>query len=533
MNKGRVTKGLACVAVTMVMLCGMLLPSCIKNDLPFPKIQQNILAIEAVGQSAPALIDSASLQVTLYLKEQTDPRKVSFTEFDITPGAECDPFLLRGTYDLTRPIIVTLSRYQSYEWVVKAEHEIEREFVIEGQIGTSVIDAAAKRVIVKVPDIMNLSRLNLVSMKLGPAMITTYSPELKPGEYDFSHPVDIDVTYWDTTETWTIYVEASKLLVSTTSADAWSQVIWVKGEAPATSVNGVEYREASSDTWLRAPDRWVTHSGGSFTAALRHLKPLTQYVVRAVSDDNIGNEITVTTDATVDIVDGSFDQWWLDGKVWCPWSENGEPYWDTGNTGAATLGQSNVTPSDYTPAGVGGQSAKLDTKFVGIGSVGKLAAGSIYTGSFKKVDGTNGILDFGRPFTLRPTKLRGYYQYTTAEINYADADHKHLLGLPDTCQIYIALADWTAPFEIRTNPKNRNLFNPSAPEIIAYGTIQGGDSFEGYREFEIDLEYRSTSRVPRYLLITCAASKFGDFFTGGAGACLYVDQLSFGWDLDD
>ena len=121
-------------------------------------------------------------------------------------------------------------------------------------------------------------------------------------------------------------------------------------------------------------------------------------------------------------------------------------------------------------------------------------------------------------------------KYNTAPINYASADYKYLLDRPDSCHIYIAVTDWNEPFEIRTNPKNRQLFNPNSPEVIAYGELIRGSDTDGWQEFEIKLNYRSTSRVPRYIQITCAASKYGDYFTGGAGACLYVDQFSLLYD---
>ncbi len=249
-----------------------------------------------------------------------------------------------------------------------------------------------------------------------------------------------------------------------------------------------------------------------------------------MAGSDLGNEVTVTTEATADIPDGDFDQWWLkNNKIWCPWNENGEQYWDTGNTGAATLGQSNVKPTDHTPSG-SGQAAELNTVFVGIGPIGKLAAGSIYTGSFQKVDGTNGILDFGRPWKLRPTKLKGYYQYKTADINYVSSEWESLKGRPDSCHIYVALTDWTAPFEIRTNPKNRQLFDKDADYIIGYGELIFGGTMEDYQPFEIEIKYKTTSKVPSYMQITAAASKYGDYFTGGSGAVLYVDQFSFDYD---
>ena len=40
---------------------------CIHNDLPYPRIPQNITAITAVGESKSAYIDSIAFEVNLYL----------------------------------------------------------------------------------------------------------------------------------------------------------------------------------------------------------------------------------------------------------------------------------------------------------------------------------------------------------------------------------------------------------------------------------------------------------------------------------
>ncbi|MDE5773005.1 MAG: PCMD domain-containing protein [Muribaculaceae bacterium] len=518
------------VFFTLAIFVGLMtLPSCIKNDLPYPRIPQYILTLAAEGESQPAAIDSLTYKAVIYLSEQTDIQNVRFTEFTYTEGATVDPDLLDGTYDLTSPVVVNVSKYQDYPWIVSAEQTIERYLTIEGQIGETVIDEIGHRVLVRVPETADLRQLQLVSVKLGPADITTMVPDLKPGTIDLAQPLKVAVTCWDRVVDWTIYVEKTELIVETSHVDAWSQVIWAYGNGPADVANTFQYRQADSETWIDVPASDVTQNEGAFSVRIDHLTPLTTYVVRAVSGENIANEIEVTTQATEDLVDGSFDEWWQNGRIWCPWAEGGVQFWDTGNTGAATLGQSNVVPSDDTPTGTG-QSAKLETRFVGIAGIGKLAAGSIYTGKFQRVDGTNGILDFGRPWEVRPTKLRGYYKYITAPINYASAEFKDLMNRPDSCHIYVAMTDWTAPFEIRTNPKNRQLFNPNSPEVIAYGELIRGSDTDGWQEFEIELKYHSTSKVPSYIQITCAASKYGDYFTGGAGACLYVDQLSLSYD---
>ncbi|MDE6560807.1 MAG: PCMD domain-containing protein [Muribaculaceae bacterium] len=516
-----------CFAAAAALAAG----GCIHNDLPYPKIPQNILAIVAKGELSPAKIDSTDYTVKLVLDEEVDIQAVQFTQFTYSPGAKCNKNLLEGSWDLSVPMTVELTLYQSYQWMISAEQDIERYFTVAGQIGETVIDAVGRRIIVNVPEKADLSKLEVTSIKLGPRNITSLVPECKEGTViNLSSPMKIDVNAWGRTEDWTIYAQRTEQVVTTSSVDPWSMVVWAYGEGPADATNYFEYCEDGSSTWTRVPDADTTGKDGAFSCCIKHLKPLTKYTVRACSGDNKGNEITVTTQATEVLPDGDFEQWWKNGRIWCPWAEGGTQFWDTGNTGAATLGESNVQPSDYVPAGLTGQSAELKTEFKGIAGIGKLAAGSIYTGSYKKTDGTNGILDFGRPWTVRPTKLRGYYQYTSGEINYSNKEMEYLKGRPDTCSIYIAMTDWTAPYEIRTNPNNRQLFDKNASYVIGYGQLERGTSMDSYEEFEIKLEYRSTSIIPTYIMITCASSKYGDYFTGSSSSVLYVDQLSLDYD---
>lgn len=518
--------------IAMALLCAVLLsmcPSCIKNDLPYPRIPQYITSISAVGESAAASIDTVSLVATVYLDETTDIRAVRFSEVAYTEGATADPDLLEGEYDLSVPLVVTLTRYQTYQWMVKAEQHIERYLTIDGQIGETVIDEVGHRIIVTVPDTYDLTELRLTSIRLGPPSITTLTPDLRPGLIDLSHPLRVTVRCFGRDEDWTIYCEKSEAVVTTTSVDAWSCVAWAYGVCPTDVTGGFEYREGGTEEWLKVSQSAVTQTQGAFSARIAHLKPLTTYEVRAVTSEGTGNVITVTTQATEILPDGSFDQWWLDGKVWCPWAEGATPFWGTGNKGAATLGQSNSTPTDDTVDGKG-KAAKLETRFVGIGMFGKLAAGNIFAGEYVRTDGTNGVLAFGRPFTQRPTKLKGYMKYTTAPISSTTTGFEDLKGRPDTCTVWIALVDLPEPLEIRTDPKNRQLFDENASYVIAYGRLQSGSDVPEYTPFEIELEYRSTSRVPTYILCTGSASKYGDFFTGGNGAVLYLDDLKLEYD---
>lgn len=501
---------------------------CIKNDIPYPHIQANITYISAIGESRAASIDSTDLVATLYFPEEANIFEVQIDSLRLTQDASIAIGDLSKPIDLSQNYAVTLRLYQDYEWTITASQNIERYFTIEGQIGTSVIDAEAKTVTATVSHRMNLESLAVTSIKLGPKGSTS-TPDLEGQKADFTSPVNVDVNIYGHIEKWTIIIETSHSSVATLAADAWTNVGWVYGEALADHKNTIQYRVKGDTEWLTVPDSWLTADGGDFHARLTGLQPLTTYECRAVSDAEYGEVLEMTTGSIVQVPNSNFDNWWLDGKVWNPWAEDGTQYWDTGNKGATTLGPSNTTPTDDTVTGEG-RAARLETRFVGISMLGKLAAGNIFVGKYVRTEGTNGVLNFGRPFTERPTKLKGYMKYTTAPISSVSSGFQDLKGRPDTCVIWCALIDSDEPFEIRTNPSNRHLFDPDGPEVVAYAKLETGTDVPAYVPFEIELEYKATNRKPKYILICGSASKYGDYFTGGNGAVLYLDDFELEYD---
>lgn len=519
----RILYSLMAVAITATLLQG-----CIKNDIPYPRIQPNIVSIEVAHQSQAASIDTINRVATVYLDELADIYNVDVVGCTLSPNASFVGDSIAGTLDLSQPRYYILEIYQEYVWTLKAVQTITRYFTVANQIGASVIDVPGRRIVVTLPTTADLSRVKVLTAKLG-SEGSVITPAIE-GEYiDLTHPYQITVSDYGREADWTIYCQVTEATVTTVRADAWTNVAWVYGEAQEGRDNYIEYRAASDTEWTRVPDAWLTVDGGSFHARIIHLQSLTDYVARAVSGDEYGAEVEFRTGAIIQPPNASFDNWWLDGKVWNPWAEGGERYWDTGNKGATTLGASNTQPSDDTPSGTG-RSAKLETKFVGIGMIGKLAAGNIFAGEYVRTDGTNGVLSFGRPFTERPTKLRGYYRYHSAPISSTTAGFNDLKDRPDTCIVWVALIDSPEPFEIRTNPSNRHLFDPEASDVIAYGNFQTGTDQEQWAQFEFDIEYKATNRIPRYILIVGSASKYGDYFTGGNGSVLYLDDLQLLYD---
>lgn len=161
---------------------------------------------------------------------------------------------------------------------------------------------------------------------------------------DFSHPVVINVDAHGHIQKWTIYVTQTASTVTTVRADGWTNVAWVYGEAEANKANTIQYRIKGDTEWIEVPDDWLSHDGGDFYARITGLAPGTTYEARAVSDDEFGEVLDFTTGSALQIPNSDFDNWWLDGKVWCPWAEGGLQYWDTGNKGAYHTG-----PQQYYP----------------------------------------------------------------------------------------------------------------------------------------------------------------------------------------
>jgi hypothetical protein len=67
------------------------------------------------------------------------------------------------------------------------------------------------------------------------------------------------------------------------------------------------------------------------------------------------------------------------------------------------------------------------------------------------------------------------------------------------------------------------------PRVIAYGSLadeQNVDSKGRWTRVSIPLVYRDVVSKPTHLLVVFSASKYGDYFHGGEGSTLYVDDFS-------
>lgn len=331
----------------------------------------------------------------------------------------------------------------------------------------------------------------------------------------------------------------SNLDAEAVSASPWAVFADVTGRWFAPQQPGglsFQYRKASESQWTDFSGEIVPGpSTRTFTARLKNLDPETVYVFRAVSaEDKETTELEFTTESAGTVPNLSFDAWYQDGDVWYPDESADNFWWDSANGGTKTLSIYPTTPAEEEyiyVKGEGKNAARLESKSATL--VG-LAAGNIYTGRFIKavisLSNPGAELDWGVPFTSRPLALTGFYYYLPKTIDQAKGAYASMKGQQDIGQIQIMLTDWDAPFRVST--ASGQFVKPQTdPGIIAYGTIDL-NATDSYQPFTIKIDYRDLTRKPKYIVIVAAASKYGDYFTGGVGSTLYLDEFSLIYDPD-
>ena len=335
-------------------------------------------------------------------------------------------------------------------------------------------------------------------------------------------------------------------------ANSFATCAYVEGSITAKKGEGVvdpakmfiEYKKASASEWTSVAA--TVNGTDAYKATLTGLTAETAYQYRMAyrdGDTNFESEAkSFTTEAATALINGNMNDWYKSGKTWYACSEsyfstNGSSFWDSSNpgttTGAGALVNKNPTQGNATTVHTaGGKSAELKSQYASAFGIGKFAAASLYTGKFNKLQGADGaVIDFGQPFTARPTQLHGYFQYTSAKINYVGKDTPASANIvknqtDDICSIYIALTT-----EVKTvdNTVVSTFVNwETDPAVVAYGELPASDcvTTNGWKEFTIDLKYHNLTAKPTHIIIVCSSSKYGDYFTGGDGSIMYVDDLS-------
>ena len=340
---------------------------------------------------------------------------------------------------------------------------------------------------------------------------------------------------------------------------------WATSATVHADVDPTEYPDAvvkfaysaDGEAWTEVDA--VSDSETTRMAELTGLQPSTEYTYKLLINGNqVGDARTFTTGDAPKIPNGGFECVSLvEGQSFYKFydpnctlhPECTTKFWASGNGDEDVDGSAKyktITFSD-TDCVEGTKSVRAQSQYAVI----KFAAGNIFTGTFAGMVGTQGgKVNFGRPWTTRPKAMRVWCKYSTGAINQVDKipDGVEIVKgtTMDEAEIKFALGNWDyrtyggtkdSPVQVNTTDKSTFIDYATDPSTIAYGNlILCHDSYvlngvrttaatDGWVLYEIPLDYKSTTTYPTHLIISCASSRYGDYFTGYDAAALWVDGV--------
>ena len=236
----------------------------IENDIPYPISEGVITDMEVEGQTAAqgssdskAVIDKTKRTVSIVVDDGVDISKLRITKLSVSNDAviSIDPNICNNyskfptsgfeTLDdlmvsadtrvnFSSPVKLTLKTYQDYEWTINVQQYIERNIVVENQIGNAIIDEINFNVIIYVAEEQDLSKIKVTTFDLAGKNGSVYPDPTKDEYFDFSEPKTFFATYaWEeVSRKWTVYVYHSdgagsselNTFARTTSADILGSV---------------------------------------------------------------------------------------------------------------------------------------------------------------------------------------------------------------------------------------------------------------------------------------------------------------------
>lgn len=381
------------------------------------------------------------------------------------------------------------------------------------------------------------------------------------------------------------FVPTSTGLAATKKSEIWATHAPIYADVDITTYDAqkvyFDYREKGTDKWIRTNAATETLTEGQFSYLLTGLTPNRTYEYQLVlntigvpatasteaipsEEEIIGGTKEITTKTAPEIPNASFEHTsiaesqkypsFYDPNATNPMNQG--KWWDSGNAGSGDFGFVICdVETDTSNVKDGQKSARLQSAFAYI----KFAAGNLFTGEFKQVVGTEGgIVDFGQYFVGRPSKIKFWVKYNTGKVTTAG---EHLTKNDyDIGQIRVALGRWTtaaygggspaSPVRVNTTDESTFVDFNTDPATIAYADLQittadgsnytatiNGEAdtqhnWNGWVEVTIPLEYSNLTLEPTHIIISCAASKYGDYFEGCEKSVMWLDDFELIYDED-
>jgi hypothetical protein len=379
---------------------------------------------------------------------------------------------------------------------------------------------------------------------------------------DFTNGQSVEVTAFDVTETWTLFVEITDAVVDITEVNPWAHDAYVTSIGTAGKENGFMYRVKGDSQWIEVDDSDVTSDGGTFIAHISGLDSETVYEVKAFSGADQSAVVEFLTEAAPSLPNGSFEyvskvkgtDYYKFYDPSCGVSEGETMFWGSGNgegsegvNGSANLGIV-ITYVDTKEKIDGNQSVRAQTSQL----AGMLAAGNLFTGQFAGLVGTSGgKVNFGRPWTTRPRAVKLWCKYSTGTMDIIKGSPAGVTLVKgetyDRAELKFALGYWdykkyggskNSPVHVNTtDPSTFIDFNTDPCTIANGGLIIHHDGYilngetkvseqtNTWVEYTIPLNYRDIDTLPTHIVVSCAASQFGDYFSGCSSSKLWLDKV--------
>ena len=380
---------------------------------------------------------------------------------------------------------------------------------------------------------------------------------IKDGDLTFSLSVDRTTDIVDDT---IIFEPVSTGLAPSSVYEIWATRATLHADVDAVEGAGKTVQFGCSSDGGSTWDYYdaVSDSEATWKADITGLTPSTEYVYALALDGvHVGETLTFTTEAAPNLPNASFEyvskvsggDYYKFYDPSCGIEDGSYMFWGSGNgegsegvSGSASMGIV-IATIDTSDKIDGNQSVVAQTSSM----VGMLAAGNLFTGQFAGLVGTSGgKVNFGRPWASRPSALRIWCKYETGKFNIINDSS---LGVSesdyDRAQIKFAIGTWDykkyggtkdSPVHVNTTDKSTFVDYYTDKSTIANGEliiyndgymINNGDKVaattNGWIEYVIPLEYRNYNSYPTHIVISCAASQFGDYFTGYDQTKLWID----------
>lgn len=310
----------------------------------------------------------------------------------------------------------------------------------------------------------------------------------------------------------------------------------IPGQASVTTIQPGERKvlvpfDEGEDVSSLAPSRIEISNLASIAPGVGEPRDFREPVIYTVTAED-GSEAqwevsVVVAEAQPQLPNSSFDLWYTVGGYQQPGENAESTIWDTANPGLALVGGANTTPEDL---GGGDFAARMVS--VRAPLLVRMAAATLYTGSF--TDGfpnpsdPRSNIDFGTPFTARPSGFRVEYRYLPGA-EYLDADGNPLPG-GDQADLYVLLERREGDQIARVGTgwlRSGDAVTEWTPvEVpIKYGPLSATDPEFEYANIRPGETWADSGARPTHITVVFSSSALGDFFTGAIGSELWVNDF--------